>query len=95
LSEKLSKEPEWITQLATLRRIQIADSFKITDCLNCLQSLITALSSHISSPIAQAYTPTKIHSANLPFVRAYAEALLNDESSLNKSEKQFQQGNQP
>jgi hypothetical protein len=95
LSEKLSKEPEWITQLATLKRIQIADSFKITDCLNCLQSLITALSSHISSPIAQAYTPTKIHSANLPFVRAYAEALLNDESSLNKSEKQFQQGNQP
>lgn len=100
LSDKLSTEPEWITQLATLKRIQVADSFKIPDCLNCLQSLITALSSHISSPIAQAYTPTKMHSANLPFVKAYSEALLNDKNAQNKNPQykgaeQLEPGNQP
>lgn len=94
LTNKLASEPEWISQLATLKRIQMANSLRIQDCLNCLQSLLSELSRQILAPIAQPYFQEKTYSTKHPAVRAYADALLNNNNKLTNSEIHVKQGNE-
>jgi hypothetical protein len=94
LSNKVSTEPHWITQLATLKRIQLGNSFSIQSCLNCLGSLMSALSGEVSAPIAQPYDLAKPYSANHPAVKAYAEALLNNNKRSTR-EARAKPGNRP
>jgi len=91
LTEQLAGEPAWITQLATLKRIQLANSLEIQDCLNCLQSLISELSSRIKSPVAQPYRELTPYSANHPSVKAYSKSLIQNDRAPTGGNTQVQQ----
>lgn len=76
LNERIQQSPEWITQLATIKRIQVANSFTLKDCKNCLNSLITEVSILLSAPISPPLLRNSTLSSEHKAVDAYSEALL-------------------
>ena len=94
INNKVKDEPEWVSQLANLQRIQIADSFDLTDCDNCIRSLLWSLAKEVSSPIAHMYTRESALSADHKGMKAYYDGLLNTVTP-NKPSQTKQEGNKP
>jgi hypothetical protein len=76
LTERLNQSPEWVKQLATVKRIQMRDSYLLDNCDSCLANLIvdlsTLLSPQIAPPVLRQSKLSTQHAAG----NAYAEALL-------------------
>lgn len=95
LTDKLTTEPEWINQLAILQRIQVANSFNIKDCSDCIESLMLKLSEQVLAPIAFPVARITPYSANHASVSAYSNALLDEKASEINSQKNLKQGAKP
>lgn len=101
LSSKLSEQPQWLASLATLKRIQLANSFELSKCANCLESLIADLSAQLTPAIAQPFSKTHKYSTNNQSVQAYSRSLLSRpviqnqdlESSASQASQPVLQGN--
>lgn len=76
LTDRLSQSPEWVEQLATIKRIQMANSFTLDNCEACLSNLMvdlnTLLSTHIAPPLLRQNALSTQNAASM----AYSEVLL-------------------
>lgn len=84
LTDRLNQSPEWVEQLATIKRIQMANSFTLDNCAACLPNLMvdlnTLLSAQIAPPLLRQSTLSTQNAASM----AYSEVLL----QLNAAQRQ-------
>jgi hypothetical protein len=76
LTDRLNQSPEWVEQLATIKRIQMANSFTLNNCDACLPSLIVDLHTLLSANIAQPLLRKSAISTQNAASKAYSEVLL-------------------
>ncbi len=76
LTERLNQSPEWVEQLATIKRIQMANSFTFDNCEACLPNLMTDLNTLLSPQIAPPLLRQSALSTQNAASKAYSEMLL-------------------
>lgn len=76
LTERLNQSPEWVEQLATIKRIQMANSFTLDNCEACLANLMVDLNTLVSTQIAPPLLRQSALSTQNAASKAYSEMLL-------------------
>ncbi len=76
LTDRLSQSPEWIEQLATIKRIQMTNSFTLDNCEACLSNLMADLNTLLSTQIAPPLQRQNALSTQNAASMAYSEVLL-------------------
>ncbi|AEP31111.1 hypothetical protein [Brumicola nitratireducens] len=76
LTDRLNQSPEWVEQLATIKRIQMANSFALDNCEACLPNLMVDLNTLLSTQIAPPLLRQSALSTQNAASKAYSEMLL-------------------
>jgi len=76
LTDRLNQSPEWVEQLATIKRIQMANSFTLDNCEACLPNLMVDLNTLLSTQIAPPLLRQSALSTQNAASKAYSEMLL-------------------
>lgn len=76
LTDRLNQSPEWVEQLATIKRIQMTNSFTLDNCEACLPNLMVDLNTLLSSQIAPPLLRQSALSTQNAASKAYSEMLL-------------------
>lgn len=76
LTERLNQSPEWVEQLATIKRIQMTNSFTLDNCEACLPNLMVDLNTLLSTQIAPPLLRQSALSTPNAASKAYSEMLL-------------------
>lgn len=73
--EMAQQRPLLIKQVATLERLELANSLSLEDCEECLSSLNATLWKLLAEPVARPLTRTESYSDSQPSVSAYSTFL--------------------
>lgn len=76
LTDRLNQSPEWVEQLVTIKRIQMANSFTLDNCEACLPSLMVDLNTLLSPQIAPPLLRQSVLSTQNAASNTYSEVLL-------------------
>lgn len=88
LTDRLHQSPEWVEQLATIKRIQMANSFTLDNCGNCLPNLIVDVNTLLSTQIAPPVLRKNELSTHNAASKAYSEVLLQFTAALSQESNQ-------
>ncbi len=84
LTERLNQSPEWVEQLATIKRIQMANSFTLDNCEACLPNLMVDLNTLLSAQIAPPLLRQSTLSTQNAASKAYSEVLIQHSAPLSQ-----------
>jgi hypothetical protein len=94
-SDQLTVNPKDITFIATLEKIQQADSFTLNNCKDCISALIDKLWQTLPSPIAAPATRQTSYSLQNGMLRQYQTFLQQYKRIQPEHEKSQKKAEQP